>query len=209
MLNLLNFVHSSYPIFTKCTQFFIEFTKFCIFSVSIFYNSIQRMHSFFIRIHENFVLESTGETLGQSHPHSTLGDTPIRTRRAYLHSFFFFFFFQFFDSDWNLLKFFEIGQETGPIRVQISVKKKRVKKLRKNSLNVHSFFPFLSFTNSILPMASNITQKTKTKIPKQNNEHWERERERVKNEMSFDNSLSLLQSSHMAAQRERQTECYK
>ena len=38
----------------------------------------------------------------------------------------------------------------------------------------------------------------------------EREREReVKNEVTFDNSLSLLQSSYMAAQRERQTECYK
>ena len=36
-------------------KFFVEFTEFCKFSVSIFYNSVQRMHSFFIRIHEKFV----------------------------------------------------------------------------------------------------------------------------------------------------------
>ena len=36
-------------------KFFVEFTEFCTFSVSIFYNSVQRMHSFFIRIHEKFV----------------------------------------------------------------------------------------------------------------------------------------------------------
>ena len=61
-------------------------------------------------------------------------------------------------------------------------------------------------------MASNITQKKKKNFQNKTmniERERERERERVKNEMSFDNSLSLLQSSHMAAQRERQTECYK
>ena len=121
-------------------NFYVEFIEFCTFSISSFYNSVQKVHSFFIRIHEKFELESMGATPWPLHSHSTLSHTPIRTLHANLH------FFSSFSihivSGWNRQKLAKKLVQFGP---KLVFKKKREKKIVSKLSQCSFFFSLLEF----------------------------------------------------------------